>query len=357
MSPHPDPTNRPEHAPEVVMDAHGFYWRRWPDGTLSIPPTSTNNDPMAEPLTIYRVAAKDWGSASRPVPSLSDGLDAPALDQPRPKSVNDPVSSGPTFFGASPVPVSSGGHEAADLREMFTSYGMTPDPPAPVSGGDEEAAAHPCSRPSGGHDWGQDNPAGAPNRHVCVNCGEVHHGDLRDAPRGPLAVPPVPEGGDGAVARARALATHGVDYCHRNCRVGACACQDAAAPAPSEDGDAPMSREAAQALCAEQMRLMTVVQKLREAVTAEHDRAVAGFRDGASNGAVASAMLRLLAVLDALSASSDTPEGREALSAEDREWLIYALENFSRTLIHSDQREHTERLIARFTTEGESDHD
>lgn len=118
-----------------------------------------------------------------------------------------------------------------------------------------------------------------------------------------------------------------------------------------------MSREAAQALCAEQMRLMTVVQKLREAVTAEHDRAVAGFRDGASNGAVASAMLRLLAVLDALSASSDTPEGREALSAEDREWLIYALENFSRTLIHSDQREHTERLIARFTTEGESDHD
>lgn len=43
----------PEPAPEVIMDANGAYWRRYPD-SLSMCPTSTDNDPLAEPVVVYR---------------------------------------------------------------------------------------------------------------------------------------------------------------------------------------------------------------------------------------------------------------------------------------------------------------
>lgn len=45
----------PKPAPEVVMDATGTYWRRFDDGTLSIPPSSDTNDPAIGPLAVYRL--------------------------------------------------------------------------------------------------------------------------------------------------------------------------------------------------------------------------------------------------------------------------------------------------------------
>jgi hypothetical protein len=44
----------PEPAPEIVMEATGIYWRRYP-GSLSMVPTSDSNDPILSPLAVYRL--------------------------------------------------------------------------------------------------------------------------------------------------------------------------------------------------------------------------------------------------------------------------------------------------------------
>lgn len=46
-----DPPREP--APEIVMDPRGIYWRRYPD-MLSMVPVSADNDPLREPLVVYR---------------------------------------------------------------------------------------------------------------------------------------------------------------------------------------------------------------------------------------------------------------------------------------------------------------
>ena len=43
-----------KHAPEIVMDANGNFWRRHYDGSLSIPPTSADNNPTVYPLVCYQ---------------------------------------------------------------------------------------------------------------------------------------------------------------------------------------------------------------------------------------------------------------------------------------------------------------
>lgn len=45
--------SQPEPAPEVIMDANGAYWRRYPDA-LSMCPVSTDNESLAEPVVVYR---------------------------------------------------------------------------------------------------------------------------------------------------------------------------------------------------------------------------------------------------------------------------------------------------------------
>lgn len=54
-------TDLPEPAPEVVMDANGAYWRRYPDH-LSMPPVSDDNDPLAQPVAVYRFVG--WEEAT-----------------------------------------------------------------------------------------------------------------------------------------------------------------------------------------------------------------------------------------------------------------------------------------------------
>lgn len=54
--PQPGTSNvAPEPAPEIIMDANGAYWRRYPDDTLSMVPVSTDNDPLAAPVAVYRL--------------------------------------------------------------------------------------------------------------------------------------------------------------------------------------------------------------------------------------------------------------------------------------------------------------
>lgn len=51
----------PAPAPEVVMDANGAYWRRYPDA-LSMCPVSDDNEPLAEPAVVYRLEGETWPS-------------------------------------------------------------------------------------------------------------------------------------------------------------------------------------------------------------------------------------------------------------------------------------------------------
>jgi hypothetical protein len=57
----PDPDN------EVVMDANGAYWRRYSDGTLSMTPTSSDNDPVVWPLAVFEF--KGWEQPSNKGPA------------------------------------------------------------------------------------------------------------------------------------------------------------------------------------------------------------------------------------------------------------------------------------------------
>lgn len=40
-------------APEIIMEASGFYWRRYGDN-VSMPPTTDSNDPTLTPFAVYR---------------------------------------------------------------------------------------------------------------------------------------------------------------------------------------------------------------------------------------------------------------------------------------------------------------
>lgn len=42
-----------EPAPEIIMDARGIYWRRYPT-YLSMVPVSDDNEPVPHPYIVYR---------------------------------------------------------------------------------------------------------------------------------------------------------------------------------------------------------------------------------------------------------------------------------------------------------------
>lgn len=46
---------QPAPAPEVIMEPTGVYWRRYPNGVLSMTPTMDSNDPTLTPLAVYRL--------------------------------------------------------------------------------------------------------------------------------------------------------------------------------------------------------------------------------------------------------------------------------------------------------------
>lgn len=48
----------PEPAPEIIMAANGIYWRRYED-SLSMVPTSTDNDPVLTPYAVYRIVGHE----------------------------------------------------------------------------------------------------------------------------------------------------------------------------------------------------------------------------------------------------------------------------------------------------------
>lgn len=46
----------PEAAPEIIMDANGFYWRRYPTH-LSMVPTTDDNEAVSDPYVVYLPAS------------------------------------------------------------------------------------------------------------------------------------------------------------------------------------------------------------------------------------------------------------------------------------------------------------
>lgn len=50
------PTQSVGPEPELIQDAMGYFWLRWPNGRVQMAPTTNSNRATPEPVTVYKPA-------------------------------------------------------------------------------------------------------------------------------------------------------------------------------------------------------------------------------------------------------------------------------------------------------------